>query len=273
MPPPPTMWPLFLAGIILCWPVEGASQMITGRVQVMGDTTGVPGVDLVLADSAGTLLTRVQADGAGRFRLPVIGSGVFQIRASRIGFSAVAVDVSVMGEELVEIELRMAEKAIPLEPLVIVGRREIKKGTLDEFYDRMARMKQQGVGEFLTREQIEELRSTNLAMLLQTMQGIWLDHRGTTVSMLSSTATTSGGVFCNPDYYLDGVPLLDGFREIYTLDLEGVEVYRGYSESIRGYWSSRCGMVFLWRKADWGAPITWKRTLIAGGLLALILIL
>jgi hypothetical protein len=179
--------------------------------------------------------------------------------------------VLIREEEVVEVELSMAVEAIPLDPLVILGRRQIRQGTLDEFYDRMARMKQRGKGRFLTREQIEARSGGNLAMLLQTLPGVWLKYRGNSVELINPRA--SGGIFCTPEYFLDGLPMLGGLREIYVLDLEGVEVYRGYSEAIHGYFPHGCGQIFLWRKSDWGNPITWKRSFLFLGLLALVLIL
>lgn len=161
----------------------------------------------------------------------------------------------------------MAEEAISLDPIIVVARREIREGTLDEFYDRMARNRQRGVGQFLTKEQIEARISMRLPMLLQTIPGVWLDSGGESVSLLSTSAMD--GTFCKPEYILDGQPMLGGYRTITTMDLEGVEVYRGYSEAVHGYFPNSCGMIFLWRKADWGNPFSWGRLILAGGLLAI----
>jgi hypothetical protein len=59
---------------------------------------------------------------------------------------------------------------------------------------------------------------------------------------------------------------LDGFRNLYPMDLEGVEVYRGYAESVDGEFPDRCGQIFIWRRSDWGNPFTWKRGFFAAGL-------
>lgn len=248
-----------------------AGQSIHGRVLARGDTAGVPGADLALTDSAGTVVARVQADSAGGFRLPVPGPGEFQVDASRIGFSPIRALVMVGEREVVEVELRMSEEAIVLDPIVVVARRRIREGTLDEFYDRMARMKQSGRGRFLTKEQIEARVSMSLPLLLQTLPGVWLAPGGRSVRLLSSSAMD--GVFCAPEYILDGRPMLGGYRDIQVMDLEGVEVYRGYSEAVAGYFPNRCGQVFLWRRPDWGNPFAWGRLFLAGGLMALALTL
>jgi hypothetical protein len=257
--------------LLLLAPAVCSGQLIYGRVLVQGDTTAIPGADLVLTDSAGLPVARVQTDDAGSFRLSAPGPGRFQLSASRIGLAPISAEVSVRAKEAVEVELRMAEEAIPLDPFVVVGRREIREGTLDEFYDRMARMRQRGTGQFLTKEQIENRSSMSLPLLLQTMPGVWLSFSGQSVELLSSG--TSGEVFCTPEYFLDGRPMLGGYREIQVIDLEGVEVYRGYSEALHGYFPDECGTIFLWRKPDWGNPFAWNRLLLGGGLVALALAL
>jgi len=258
---------LFMLGTLLVWSSGATGQSIHGRVLVLGDTTGVSGADLTLTDSTGLLLARVQTNTVGEFRLPAPGAGRFQVSASRIGFSEVSAVVLVREQEAVEVELRMAEEAIPLEPIIVVARREIKKGTLDEFYDRMARMKQRGAGQFLTKEQLENRISMRLPLLLQTLPGVWLDFSGQSIQLLNPGA--SEGIFCRPEYFLDGRPMLGGYREIHVLDLEGVEVYRGFSESVPGYFPDRCGQIFLWRKPDWGNPFSIGRVFLALGMLGL----
>ena len=256
-----------MLGAFLLWSSGASGQSIHGRVLVLGDTIGVSGADLTLTDSTGFLIARVQTNTIGEFRLPAPGAGPFQIRASRIGFSAVSARVMVREMEAVEVELRMAEEAIPLEPIIVVARREIRMGTLDEFYDRMARMKQRGAGQFLTKEQLENRISMSLPLLLQTLPGVWLDSSGQSIQLLNPSATR--GTFCQPEYFLDGRPMLGGYREILVLDLEGVEVYRGYSESVHGYFPNRCGQIFLWRKPDWGNPFNKGRLFLALGMLSL----
>jgi hypothetical protein len=263
---PPRLLPLLPAFLILFSVNPTEAQSIHGRVLILGDTTGVSGAELTLSDSTELVLARVQTNETGEFRLPVPGAGRFQITASRIGFSPVEAEVRVREEEAVEIELRMAEEAIPLEPIVVVGRRKIRKGTPDEFYDRMARMKQRGKGQFLTREQIEAREGLRLALLLQTIPGVWAERNS--VRVLNRSAR--GGIFCSPEFFIDGQPALGGQGDILPMDLEGVEVYRGFSESVDGVFPNSCGQIFLWRKSDWGNPITWGRAFFALGFAAVV---
>jgi hypothetical protein len=260
----PLCWVVIIALFLLggSGPVQG--QSITGRVLVAGDTTGVAGVDLLLTDSAGLAVARVQSDGSGAFRLAAPSAGSYEIVASRIGLATRRVVVEVGEREVLEVELRMAEEAIPLEPIVVVARRQIQEGTLDEFYDRMARMKQAGRGWFMTREEIEGSGAADLPFLLYRAPGVFLQpvgHSGYAIQMRRP------GAFCTPAYFVDGLPA-GGFTPVMG-DLEGIEVYRGRFESVEGYWPNDCGMVFLWRRKDWGNPFSWSKLAIAGGFAAL----
>ena len=244
------------------------AQSIFGRVIVAGDTTGVSGAELVLTDSTGVPVARVQSTETGHFRLPAPGAGQFIVRISRIGFAELEVVATFREEETVEVEIRMAEEAIPLEPILVMARREIRPGTLEQFYDRMARNKQRGKGHFLTREEIEKRSSLRLGLIIQTLPGVLTRGRNHTPVLVNPSAR--GGVLCSPEFFLDGRPMLNGYRDFEPTDLEGIEVYRGYSEAVDGEFPNSCGQIFIWRRSDWGNPITWRRTFIALGLGAIL---
>jgi len=257
------------AAICLCLvafaakPVVG--QSLHGRILVEGDTIGVDGAELALIDSTGTSLLRVQSDSLGMFRIPVPKAGNYEILATRLGFASVRAGVEVGEREIVEVEFRMAEEAIPLDPIVVVARREIRRGTLDEFYDRMDRNKQRGVGWFFTREDIERRENIRLPFFLFSAPGVFVQGAGESVQMRSK------GEYCAPVIVIDGYET--NYRELQMMDLEGIEIYRGRFEKVEGYFPSDCGMIFLWRRPDWGNPFSRGRVAMAGGLLALLIAL
>jgi len=146
----------------------------------------------------------------------------------------------------------------------VVGRREIRPGTLEQFYDRMARNRQAGKGQFLTLDQIQNRTQMSLALLLQTIPGVRsAGFRAESVQLLNPSG---GSTFCTPELFLDGRPMLGGFREISLLDVEGVEVYRGYEESVEGEFPNPCGQIFIWRKTEWGHPFAWSRLFVVAGI-------
>lgn len=242
--------------------VPASAQSIHGWVVEDGDTVGIEGVDLVLLDSSGSAILRSQSDSVGEFRFAAPEEGAFRLAASRLGFASVEVDVDVGEKEMVEVEIRLATEAIPLEPLVVVGRREIRPGTLDEFYDRMGRNRERGVGWFFTREEIEAKEDMRLSLLLHSAPGVFRAGSGESVLMRER------GEWCTPVVYVDG--LETNYRELQLMDMEGVEVYKGWAENVPGYFPSDCGMIFLWRRPNWGNPFSWGKAIVTGGLLAVL---
>ena len=259
---------LALALLAALTPSSLSAQSVFGLVLLRGDTLGIAGVELELVNEADSTVARVTSNDRGHFRLPAPEAGTFIVRATHLGYAEVEADVVVQEAEALEVELRMAPEAIPLEPLIVVGRREVKKGTIEEFYDRMARMKQAGKGQFLTKEQIEARKSLNLGLIMNTIPGVWTQGIDGTPRLIKSSPR-GRGVFCSPEFFLDGQPMLGGYRGFVPDDLEGIEVYRGYGESVPGEFPDECGQVFFWRKPDWGNPFTWRRTFAAVGLGAL----
>lgn len=240
---------------------SAAGQAIFGLVVLDGDTVGIAGVTVTVRAENGTELFQLQSNEAGEFRVPLDSPGVYRISASRIGLSTVEAEVTLSEREMVELELRMAQEAIPLEPLIVTARRVIRQGTLDEFYDRMERNRRRGVGHFITREDVENSPAANTAFLLERVPGIFLRPSGETGRAIQMRQV---GRYCSPDYYLDGLPT-SWDRLPPMEDIEGVEIYRTRFESVEGYWPSRCGAVFMWRKRDWGEPFSWGTFFIAVG--------
>jgi hypothetical protein len=241
-------------------------QTIRGWVLIAGDTVGVDGVTVALSTQGQEPLLQVQSDEYGFFQLPVPQPGTYTLALSRIGFRSFEGQVSVGENEMVEVELRMSEEAIPLDPLVVTARRQIQRFTLDEFYDRMERNKRRGVGNFITREEVEASSTANTTLLLATTPVLYLepvgDHTGWSVRMRQA------GTYCTPDYYMDG--LLTSWERLPPMeDVEGVEIYQtDRMETVEGDYPSECGAVYVWRRSDWGHPFSLRKLIIAGGFVA-----
>lgn len=286
--------------LVLCAAAPADGQLIRGRILVDDASSGASGAEVALLDVSGVARARATADSTGAFALSVPEPGLYVITASRIGLAPVRAAVTVGEKEVVEVELRTTARAVPLNPIEVVARRTIRRGTLDEFYDRMERMKQKGEGTFLTREDLRKRERMELALALEAAPGVLARSSGGAGHVIRMMGP--GGV-CTPDVYLDGLPLTGSagsgsgaVREppvsgiypwgnagggaagartssLQVMDLEGVEVYRGRFEKPDDYWPSTCGIVMLWRKRDWGEPFAWKTLFVAGGLGGLLVLL
>jgi len=244
-----------------------AGQSIRGRVLVAGDTVGIDGVTVTLVNQGEHPLFRAQTDGSGRFQISLAEPGRYGLELSRIGFRPFLAEIVVGEREMVEVELRMAEEAIPLEPLIVTARRQIQLGTLDEFYDRMERNRQRGRGHFLSREDFENSPAASTTLLLGTVPGLFLEVDPSEMSGYGIMMREQGS-YCAPDYYLDGL-LTSPDRIPPMEDIEGVEIYRTRFEKVDGYWPSTCGIIFMWRKPGWGRPFSWSRLVLAAGFVSI----
>lgn len=279
--------------LVVGWPEGARSQLIRGTLLLAPEGSGVDGAEIVLRDAADSTVALSLSDSTGAFSLSVPAPGRYALAASRIGLATVVAHVQVGEREVVEVELTTTVSAIPLDPLYVVGRRRIVRGTLDEFYDRMARMRQRGLGQFLTREDLARQERTDLALVLDRVPGLFASGTGGSAREIRMLGTRGR---CTPDIYLDGVPLEvagrgggrtprepsggglypfgDGgggaaaprYATLQVMDLEGVEVYRGAFERPDLYPASDCGVVLLWRKKDWGDPFSVKTLALVGGL-------
>jgi len=259
----------FSAFLLLCAVGTLEAQSLRGRVLAVGDTAGVGGVAVTLLDQDGRPLFQVQSDSAGWFRIPLEAPGRYGLSLTRLGFRSFQAEVVVGDREMVEVELRIAEEAIPLEPLVVTARREIALGSLDEFYDRMERNRRRGMGRFITREDVDNTPVATTAQLLATIPGVYMEPAGNTGWAIRMRER---GDYCTPDYYLDGIQT-SWDRLPPMEDIEGVELYRTRFEQVDGYWPSTCGIVFLWRRPDWGNPFSWSRLILAGAFVSAAVVL
>jgi hypothetical protein len=257
------------AGALLLPSHPAQAQVIMGRVLVAGDTVGVDGANLTLVNARGQPLLRIQSDEDGNFRIPVPEPGRYEIQADRIGFTAIRSGFFGVDREILEIELRMAQTAIPVEPINVVARREIRSGTLSEYYNRMEENRAAGIGYFVTKDDIERQAAVNASSLLRGVPSMEVIPSG---EFENEIWMRKGGGRCRPEIYLDGLPFrmletTDFDALINSMDLEGIEIYNvGHMERVAGYEVNNCGAILLWRKEDWGHPFSFKRVAIALGL-------
>lgn len=272
------------AGVgLLCWAaLPVAAQEV--RLQALDDGTGDPiaSVDVVFVDPAGALVWRGTTDGAGAVRAELPGPGVFRIRATHPGFQPW--ESEALGFEegaVVALELRMGLRAIPLDPLVVVGRRSPEAFHLEEFEARRTSPAGSG-GVFLTRADIERRPLASASQLVQGIAGVTVQPVITAQSPFGELdrglivlGGGRGGQGCLANVWVDGVPVRQG--PAFTVDdllqsedLAGVEVYRRALQAPAAYQSDPdCGVVLFWtRRPDDGG--SWSLTRIAAGAAAVL---
>jgi hypothetical protein len=268
--------------------VEG--QRVEGQVVADGTRAPVMGAQVVLVDVDGVGRASMRTDSIGAFTLDAPGAGRYRLRVERPGYQPYDSPVLPLERgETIAVEVRLGPGAIPLEPLVVVGRSRPLPGRATEFHER--RNHPARTGFFITREDMEKNGlGARTSDVLVRAPGVVLTPipgyqpgaiPGFRVNMLGSAAGEMDGV-CTPALFLDGAPLRQagGFSIDDVLDpstLEGIEVYsRMAAAPVQYAMGNDCGVVLFWTQLpEQGNDWNWKRLTVgaaaAAGLLFLML--
>ncbi|MEP7380817.1 MAG: TonB-dependent receptor plug domain-containing protein [Gemmatimonadota bacterium] len=225
--------------------LEGQEGAIgTGGVKgTVRDTSGLAVEGARIFVSGSTLSGESGANG--EFVLAKANAGLLKIHVRRLGFAPDSVTVTVLAGTSVETEVKLRRLALQLNPVVVVGRKEIT-GRMAGFYQRMSR----GNGHFITRDQVERRNPGNMTDLFRMVPGVRVESRG-----FANQVRFRGGR-CAPLTWLDGSPLYAGEFDLDSVDprtFEGIEIYSGAASVPAEFQgnrsvSSACGTIVLWSR-------------------------
>jgi hypothetical protein len=230
-----------------------AAQTVQGRVLESESRVPVYTADVNLLGLGDTVVVRSITDSEGGFVLRAPGPGWYRLRAARIGYVPFESDsfrLDTEQEAVAEVSLEV--NPVALEPLeATVERPRPQKLVLEGFYRRQER----GFGQFMTPEQLHEMKLHFPRDLFWGMSGIRLrDNRygGLTIhkslgSGCRLSVTVDGQVVQGGgNYEIGGGPWTD---VVHVSEIEAVEVY----SSAAGVpaWATRyspCGAVIIWTR-------------------------
>jgi hypothetical protein len=253
--------PLLLSAL----PAVAAAQGIRGQV-VDESRSPVSAALVSLLSETEEVLRTVEADDEGNFQFERLSPGPFRLRVERFGYETMTTPTLLVEEGFtVEVELRVAVDAIPLEPLVIRQRARTRRldPLIQGFYERRATE----IGLFLEREEIEERQASRLSDLLRGKPGVII-RLGRTAAVdvrflggLRSRIPDRGKGDCRPSIWIDGMLVRPGGDRIAgsqtVLDdvaspheVEGIEIYRHAGDIPARYNtdSSMCGVILIWTR-------------------------
>ena len=199
---------------------------------------------------------RMQTNAAGRFRFVDVPPGQYILIVRRIGFRPTSSIVQVGARDTLRLSFTL-EPALPQLDTVIVSERRQSLRML-EFEER----RRQGVGFFLTQEQIEKRNLPVAADYLRLAPSIALapSPNPSGISELVAISRREGGSLfgdganaCAMQIVIDGVPMPPRFPlELLPTprEIAGIEVYNGPATvpaKFNGL-DRRCGMVLVWTR-------------------------
>lgn len=262
--------------------VTGPSRIV-GRVVDARTEEPVPHVAITVDGAGGTRVT----DQEGRFLLDDLAPGLYGLQTTHIAYAGHKDSVVVGGNEVLELEIRLAADVLRLPPVVVVSRSRplISNGHMSTFESR----RRTGTGYYITKDDIDRANPFSITGLLRRVPGLRVVPNGLGTyavfmarqPMRLNTLTDSVDVrprpqgspsqpsqaaavgpridpspsACQVQFFLNGGPVRLGDGEsidrlVSVQSVEGVEVYRGASELPLGIFSSdsRCGAVVIWTR-------------------------
>lgn len=272
--------PLVAAALLVLAPQILAGQGLRGRVVDEAGLAPVAQAQLEVASVDGRWRGSTATDTAGLFRVEVPRAALYRLTVTHVAFRPYTSDTLRIGTgEMLNVEVRLGQTTIPLQPLVITGRRDPRLAEFDE------RRLGSTFGRFITREEINARGTNRTTELLRMVPGVHLQRgaqRGGMAASGNLIGMRGGLGLCSPSIFIDGVAVRQYAEN--TVDdmlspgqIEGVEVYTSAVAAPARYnEGTGCGVVLFWTRTghgDEGRPWNWKRLAAAAGALTLIFIL
>ena len=210
---------------------------ITGEVRSL---TGepVPEVEVRVRDARNTAVT----DSAGRYTLTGLPSGTQLLVARKLGYPLVEVPVELRADKRVTRDV-LLRRSVVLDTMQVVA-----EGTPYPDFERNRRSST--FGQFLTAEQIDRMRATEVADLFIDVLGFSVFGKGTQARVVSNAALARHPECRNATIVVNG-------SEGWTLNnfapsqVAGIEAYADETFVPARYeGQSKCGVIVIWlRKA------------------------
>jgi len=185
----------------------------------------------------------VPISSQGRFVLTKVPAGRHRVEIRAVGYRPHVLEVALVDGQILERQFPMFFTGDKLPDLTVESR---NSRLLPRFND-FERRRQQGLGFYITRDEIKAKGYMNMGDALRTVQGVRVDC-GVVECSVHMVRSTAG---CFPTYYVDG-HLARSFAESTPItDVQGIEVYRGAAEMPGEFSGSgaMCGVIAIWTRA------------------------
>jgi hypothetical protein len=218
---------------------------IRGTVVTAGAGTPIAGVRVALVGAGRAAVT----DSLGRFVFDSLRAGTYLVHARGDQDETPMLEVPLAAREVVDLDVQLGKTDAVLLPELAVTAPDEAPGAIDamrlpaEFKARQ----RNGLGQFLTREQIQERNPYTVADIFRGLRGIVVACRNGFCLPRAARGNCSPLVVV--DRVATDVSVLSG---MVPGDLEAIEVYNGMSsapsEYLRPSVRSTCGMIIVWTR-------------------------
>jgi len=189
------------------------------------------------------------SDDSGRFHVAQMPVGARGVLVRRLGFAPARAFITPGAgtTDSVRVTLRAIAQSLP-EITIEEQHDSLSKKVLAEFWARRAR----GFGKFLTRDEIEQKGASRFVDVVRAVSSVTIQNsRGRPDIRFRGAGVGSMFRDCPPQYWLDGIPLMNGSADEFSPDnVEAIELYAGPATTppqfnTRG---QTCGTVVVWSR-------------------------
>lgn len=232
--------------------VAGGRGTLAGAVRAAEDGEPLSDATVVVRE----LGIGTRTNDNGRFVFRRFDTGRYTVEVRYLGRRSSTVEAVVRPGRITHLELALETEAVEVPGLEVTVRRDLR-GKMAGFWER----KRRGIGNFVTREEIEGTAGDRFHQVFRGMAGIRVIRceKGTSVAcrrIMSTRQTADFGNCIHPKFYLDGtiIPLDDypmGVNAVRPAEVEAVEVYAGPSQipaRFSGASQASCGVVVIWTR-------------------------
>jgi hypothetical protein len=237
---------LLICGGFLVFAAQDALAQGTLRGEVR-DSAGKPIADADVGIAA--LRRLVRTDDQGRFTLTKLPAGVTEISFRRLGFEPRRLSVKVDDRDPAPLVVTLKGNAALLAAVDVNKGAVRQREMIEDYYRRVVR----GVGQYITRDEIEKRWGGTPSDLLRNTAGIRFVRTTSGVKGVRFPGTHITGRDCPPMIWIDGQKAPGMEIDDVTLgDVEGVELYHGPSTTPMQFSQSQnantCGTIVIWTR-------------------------
>lgn len=214
------------------------SSAIRGQLTTRQTHEPIGGATVVVAGTP----VATTSDSSGHFALTGLASGIYTLTIRAVGYAPRTWRLALQPRQVLTYSFELDLLPYQLPEVVVKG-----KGP-SRFADFELR-RQSGNGYFLTKEQIERRDPATLIDMLATVRGVV--QVCTSNDCVAKMVRSPPG--CYPQYFVDGNESTTYFaRHTPPRDIQGLEIYRGASETPGEFLGSNsgCGVIVIWTKSS-----------------------
>ena len=206
-----------------------------------------------------------RTDVAGAFRVDHIPAGTRTIEVRAIGLLPMTVSMDFATNSARDTALSVSRQAQPLNPVAVNERGATLSLMVNDGFERR---RMQGLGAFVTEQDIARHGFPDLISILQGVRGVRVEWGpptrnesgfNTPMPFLLGVSSPQGGLYCRPNFFLDGAPFparrQEDYRDLSAMLppvwIKGIEVYSSPGTIPAQYdltSSTGCGSIVIWTR-------------------------